>query len=112
MRGHSRPQFHRFHHVFVFSIYCGLDTNGADVDASTIARSLAADAFPQGHTITSATGRWTGEVGVIDEPTLVITVCGGDELKPAIKGFTTAYKQQANQESVMVTTTAASVDFI
>lgn len=91
------------------NIYCGLDTNGRDVDAHKVAHDLAAKYFPNGHTIVNANGRWTGQVGVIDEPTLIIQVmfsdadasanCGHD----SVNEFAGNYKQQAYQESVLVT---------
>ena len=91
------------------NIYCGLDTNGRDVDAHKLAHDLAAKYFPAGHTVIDANGRWTGEVGVIDEPTLIVQVMSpsdelsADNLNHAVNLFCDAYKQDANQESVLVT---------
>ena len=91
------------------NIYCGLDTNGAAVDAHKLAHDLAAKYFPNGHTVVNANGRWTGEVGVIDEPTLIIQVLFDAQSVTAgishqlVNSFCQDYKQQANQESVLVT---------
>ena len=91
------------------NIYCGLDTNGRDVDAHKLAHDLAAKYFPQGHTVVNANGRWTGEVGVIDEPTLIVQVLFSEQdyatnvSHGAVSSFAGDYKQQANQESVLVT---------
>lgn len=91
------------------NIYCGLDTNGAAVDAHKLAHDLAAKYFPGGHTVVNANGRWTGEVGVIDEPTLIIQVMFSTETVAAnlahelVNNFCQDYKQGANQESVLVT---------
>ena len=91
------------------NIYCGLDTNGAAVDSHKLAHDLAAKYFPGGHTVVNANGRWTGEVGVIDEPTLIIQVMFSTQTVAAnlahelVNNFCQDYKQQANQESVLVT---------
>lgn len=95
-----------------YEITCGLDTNGHDVDANQIARDLAAEIFPDGHTIIEATGRYlmrsTGEV--IDEPTLIVVWMatdaqkGNGEAHAKVNAFARAFKNQAFQESVMITT--------
>lgn len=90
-------------------IYCGLDTNGHDADANKIALDLAAKYFPNGHTVYDANGRWSGAVGVIDEPTIVVEVMSpsaeidADKLTHAVQLFAGAYKIQAYQESVLIT---------
>ena len=96
----------------LYSISCGLDTNGADVDADSLARQIAAECFPDGHTIIEAQGRYlmrtTGEV--IDEPTLIIQWMATDaqklngEAHERVNQFAAAFKAFANQESVMITT--------
>ena len=98
--------------MFVFSIYCGLDTNGLSIDALSVLRDLAGQAFPQGHTIIDSVGRWMGAVGTIDENTVCVQVMGDDSMRPAVQGFARAYRDQANQEAVMVTATPAQVEFI
>lgn len=91
------------------NIYCGLDTNGANIDAHKLAHDLAAKYFPQGHTVVNANGRWTGEVGIIDEPTLVIQVLvpavqsQPEQYDHKVNNFCQEYKQGANQEAVLVT---------
>ena len=93
----------------VTRIYCGLDTNGHETDARKVALDLAAKWFPNGHTVYEANGRWTGEAGVIDEPTIVVEVVSGDsEVDRAhqhkmVQCFAGDYKNFAYQESVMVT---------
>ena len=102
----------------IINIYCGLDTNGADVDASQTAQDLAAKYFPNGHTLFNATGRWVGEVGVIDEPTIVLQVLSSSATIPAdqidnqVNNFCRDYKRLANQESVMVTWQAVQAAFV
>ena len=92
----------------VSRIYCGLDTNGLNVNARELAHNLAAKYFPAGHTIVEANGRWTGEVGVINEPTLIVEVlfseidCPHNSPHNTVKSFVRDYKEQANQESVLV----------
>lgn len=90
-------------------IYCGLDTNGHDVDAKKVALNLAAKYFPNGHTVYEANGRWNGEVGVIDEPTIVVEVMSGNSESErachhkAVQLFAGNYKDHAKQESVLIT---------
>ena len=91
--------------MFVYRIYCGTDTNGHDVDGKQLALDLAAKNFPNGHTVFYADGRWTGEVGVINEQTVVIeylahSAAEGDK---KVGKFAFEYKNQAYQESVLVT---------
>jgi len=94
----------------LISIYCGLNTNGHDVDARAIALELAAKWLPFGHTIIEATGRWQGDVGTIDEPTLIIQVFSGrDSEARALAG---EYKNRCFQESVLITRQEAEADFV
>lgn len=91
------------------NIFCGLDTNGADVDAKQIALNLAGKHFPTGHTVFDTLGRYSGQVGIIDEPSICIQVLSPsdeisrNELNHAVNLFCDAYKFDANQESVLVT---------
>ena len=95
-----------------YSFYCGLDTNGHDVDARAIVMEAAADFFPDGHSIREEKGRYlmrtTGEV--IDEDTLVVTWMCTDQQKLIGEGhkkaaaFVSVVKDQCYQESVMVVT--------
>lgn len=102
----------------VTRIYCGLDTNGRDVDAHKLALKLAADWFPNGHTVYEANGRWNGEVGVINEPTIVVEVlCGTNEVERAhhhkmVQCFAGDYKNFAYQESVMITSQEIDAWFV
>ena len=94
-----------------FEISCGLDTNGHDVDANAIARDLAAEVFPDGHTIIEAQGRYlmreTGQV--VDEPTLIVVwLAAGEqaavsEANARVGRFVSRFKALAFQESVLVT---------
>ena len=95
-----------------YSFYCGLDTNGHDVDARAIVEDLAAQFFPDGHSIREERGRYlmrtTGEV--INEDTLVVTWLCMDSDKligvghKKANGFAAAVKDQTYQESVLVIT--------
>ena len=99
-------------------IYCGLDTNGHNVDAHKLALRLAAEWFPNGHTVYEANGRWNGEVGVINEPTIVIEVmCGQDEVEReahhfAVQCFAGDYKKFAYQENVLITSQEVDAWFV
>jgi len=102
----------------VVNLFCGLDTNGRDVDASQIAHDLAAKYFPEGHTIFNANGRYVGQVGVIDEATIVIQVLSSSAAIPAdrldhqVNLFCQDYKLLANQESVLVTWQTVEAAFV
>ncbi len=100
-------------------IYCGLECkhaatrngawylieNGRSVSTDTMARDLASEYFPHGHTIYEAKGRWKQGGRVYNEPTLIIEVweVDGFERQP-IGEFAGAYKNRALQESVVITT--------
>ena len=100
------------------NLYCGLDTNGAAVDATQIVKDLAAKYFGTGHTLFNATGRYVGQVGVIDEPTIVVQVMSpsatipADRLDHQVNLFCQDYKHLANQESVMVTWQTVEAAFV
>ena len=102
----------------LYRIYCGLDTNGHDVDGNTIARELAAKCFPNGHTVYEAVGRWIGEVGIIDEPTIIVEYMAGEQqiadgsAHKAVSKFAGQYKVKAYQESVLVTDTDVNAAFV
>lgn len=102
----------------LYRIYCGLDTNGFEVDGEKIARKLAAKYFPNGHTIYNAVGRWMGEVGVIDEPTIIVEFMAGEQqvmdgsAHKAVSKFAGRYKIEAYQESVLVTDTDVNAAFV
>ena len=95
----------------LISIYCGLDTNGHDdIDARAVALELAAKWLPFGHTIIEATGRWSGQVGTVDEPTLIIQVFADrDSEARALAG---EFKNRCFQESVAITRQEIEADFI
>ena len=99
----------------ICKFYLGTDTNGANVNAKQLALSLAAKYFPAGHTVTDTLGRWFGEVGIIDEATIVvdwITELPVTKYKTIAVDFAEAYKQQANQESVLVTYQEIVADYL
>ena len=100
--------------MFSFKVYLGLDTNGHNVEGHVVALDLAAKFFPNGHTVVNANGRWTGAVGVIDEPTLIVEVITDNvsECEPIVRNFAGAYKIAAYQESVLITKTEINADFV
>lgn len=94
-----------------FKIYCGTDTNGNDgVDAKAYALKLAAEYFPQGHTITEELGRWTTSDGtIVTELTVVIKWVASaeqvrtDEAHNRVSRCAADFKFFCYQESVLVT---------
>lgn len=96
-----------------YRIHCGLDTNGhqSQDEARELILQLAAEAFPQGHTIIETLGRWMKADGeVVTEPTIVVEWMATDQQKAngeahvRVNRLAGAYKEQAYQEAVMVTT--------
>jgi len=94
-----------------YQLYLGLDTNGADVDAELIAFDLAAEIFPDGHTFTSGAGRHEKEDGtLITEDVLILTWFATKGQKSngiahkKVNSFVVAYKDLANQKSVLIRT--------
>jgi len=94
----------------LISIFLGLDTNGHDVDARATALRLAAKWLPLGHTIIEATGRWSGQVGTVDEPTIIIQVFS--ERDSEARALAGEYKDLCFQESVAITRQEIEVDFV
>ena len=89
----------------VIQIYCGcISSVGSEDEMATMIRLLAAEYFPAGHTLIEATGRWSGPIsGTIDERTIIVEVWEVDGFNPppAAK-FAIAYKNMAEQESVVI----------
>ena len=88
-----------------YTITLGLESPAySEQECRRIALQLAGQCFPAGHTITEATGRWESpERGLIDEPSLVVTVIGeGSAHRDAVKAFCQAYKEEAQQDAVLL----------
>ena len=100
----------------VFSVYCGLDTNGHDVDSEAIFYELAADFFPHGHSVREEVGRWLSQHGPVTERTLVLTIMADGatykEVHEKVGRFAGAYKIKAYQEAVLITEHAIDAVFI
>ena len=90
-----------------FTITIGLESPAlTEKQAEQLAHALAAKHFPSGHTITQATGRWESERGIVDEPSLIITVIGeGQAYRAAVGAFCHEYKKQAEQDAVLLQNT-------
>ena len=84
-----------------YTITLGLESPKLTVEeCRALALIAAAEYFPTGHTVTEATGRWASERGVIDEPSLVITVITDD--RSAVDLFCQTYKVGAFQDCVLL----------
>ena len=87
-----------------FTITIGLESPKLTVEeCRALALIAAAEHFPTGHTVIEATGRWTSDRGVIDEPSLVIIVITDD--REAVGNFAQAYKVGACQDCVLIQVT-------
>ena len=84
-----------------YTITLGLESPKLTVDeCRALALIAAAKYFPSGHTVTEATGRWESERGIIDEPSLVITIITDD--RDAVHLFRDTYKVGAFQDCVLL----------
>ena len=89
-----------------FQIYCGTDAPHIDaVSCEDLARNLAAEYFPHGHSIRIEDGCWkmaTGEV--VNERTVVITWLADSKAESDIAAskMSVKYKELARQEAVMI----------
>ena len=87
------------------TITVGLESPAlTEKQAEQLVYDLAAKHFPSGHTITQAVGRWESpERGIVDEPSLIITVIGeGQAHRSAVGKFCFEYKKQASQDAVLL----------
>ena len=88
-----------------YTITIGLESPELSVQAAKeAALFLAGVNFPSGHTVVEATGRWASpERGLIDEPSLIITVIGeGQAHRNAVGKFCRQYKEAAAQDCVLL----------
>ena len=91
-----------------YTITIGLESPELTVDQCRAFAFIAAGKyFPSGHTVQEATGRWESpERGMIDEPSLIITVIGqGSAHDDAVRNFVTDYKRGCFQDCVLVQVT-------
>ena len=81
--------------------------------------ALAVEAFPKGHTVIEAAGRWMDASGrIITEQTLIVEWMVTDyekasgEAHAKVNRFAARYKELASQKAVMVTTQEAYAVFV
>ena len=88
-------------------IYCGLIApNMTESEAEQVARQLALEYFPNGHTIFLAEGVWAGVMVQCSEKTIIVEVWEANGFgSPNVTGFAGAYKTAAQQEAVVVCST-------
>lgn len=96
-------------------IYCGLIT-GYDHDTiddnRKMARNLALGAFPHGHTIIEAQGRWDQGGVPITEPTTIVRLILDEADESKARRLAGLYKEAAKQEAVMIIKTNVDADFV
>lgn len=99
-----------------FTIVCGLDTNGHDVDARALILDLAAEAFPHGHTIRESVGRWQLASGdTVTESTIEVVWLTEEphaEAWPLVAGVAADFKAGAFQEAVLITEEKITATFV
>lgn len=89
-----------------FQIYCGTDAPHIDaVSCEDLARNLAAEAFPAGHSVRIEDGVWQmADSTIVNERTVVITWFAekGPEADAKVGKLAFQYKNLARQEAVLV----------
>ena len=89
-----------------FSVFCGTDAPNLTPDqCEELARNLAAEYFPAGHSVRIEDGCWKMQTGdVVKERTVVITwLTESDALTNAKVGkLAHQFKNEAQQEAVLV----------
>jgi len=96
-------------------IYCGLITgDDADtVDANRkVITDLALGAFPHGHTLIEAQGRWDQGGVPITEPTVIVRLILDPADENKARRLAGLYKEAARQEAVMIIKTDIDADFV
>lgn len=102
--------------TMLFTAYCGLESPAlSETQCRERLSNLAARHLPNGHTMIDAKGCWFSENrGIIQEPTVMVQVFGerGDSAHQALLTVARLYKNEAQQDAVLVIATPADVDFI
>lgn len=102
--------------TLLISAYCGLESPAlSPTQCRERLSNLAARHLPNGHTLIEAEGRWLSpDRGIVQEPTLVLQVIAerGSELHQALLTVCRLYKNEAEQDAVLIVATEADVDFI
>ena len=96
-------------------IYCGLIT-GDDADTVDANRKLITDlalaAFPHGHTLIDAQGRWDQGGVPITEPTTIVRLILDENDENKGRRLAGLYKVAAKQEAVMIIKTNIDASFV
>lgn len=88
-----------------FQVYCGTDAPHIDaVSCEDLARNLAAEYFPHGHSVRIEDGCWRMQTGeVVNERTVVITwLADSVSDHQRVGKMAGQYKELARQEAVMI----------
>jgi len=98
-------------------IVCGCESPAMREDQAHLAvLRLAAQYFPNGHTVTVGHGRWMSpERGLVSEKTVIVSVLAGDRKDPIFSTayeFAGAYKAEAQQDAVIVQLQEIEYDFV
>lgn len=87
-----------------------------DAEFNGFVRAIVAVAFPNGFTIIHAEGGWNGSTGFIREPSAILEVYhnGATPARHAVRNVATAYRNEFQQDAVMVSTTnlTEGVEFV
>ena len=96
-----------------YEIYAGFNTCDGDCSPATVARNrekllFICDTNLQNYTIADVTGRWKGGT----EQSAIVTFIGVRDHAQLIRNVAGLYKEVANQETVLITETVITADFV
>ena len=98
----------------IFRMTVGLESPTITTsEARELFLALAANSFPEGHSIIEHEGRWLSpDRGVIVEPSITLEVVGPDELIGEVLFLGHRYKTAAAQDSVLFAQLEADYQFL
>ena len=99
--------------TILYQIFAGFNTCDGDCSPATVARNrekllYLCDVNLQNYTIADVTGRWKGGT----EKSAIVTFNGTRQHAQMVRNVAGMYKEVANQETVLITTTAINADFV
>ena len=99
-----------------YKVFCGMSYKDGEVTEEEWLRFCdehVTVAFPDGYTTFEATGNWKGEADeTTRENTRVLLIVAPPDAKDKVLSLAQKYREQFNQEAVLVVTTAGEATFV
>ena len=99
-----------------YKVFCGMSSKGGEVteaDWRSFCDAHVTTAFPDGYTSFEATGYWKGRAATTErENSRVLVIVAPAETKSKVLTIAKQYREQFQQEAVLVTTTKGEAIFI